>query len=162
MLIRFRQHTTTMPFSSANRKQRGVASIEFAFFFVIFFMLFYGIAGYTLPLMMSASYQQLASEVLRDALIWKNQTHDSNEGLETHVAAQIDAAWMPAGWAQTCAGQAGYLAIDEANGEWSVCLRHPNPAEIIPPLTLLGFQIPKLPEQIVGFASIHTWESSTP
>jgi len=107
---------------------------------------------------MSAGYQQLASEALRDALVWKNQTHDTAEGMEAHVAALIDAAWMPADWVHTCAGQTGYLSIDDGNGVWSVCLRHPNPASIIPPLSLFGWTFPQLPEQIVGYASIHTWE----
>jgi len=142
--------------------ERGAASIEFALFFVILLMLFYGVAGYTVPLMLAAGYQQLASEALRDALVWKSQTGSDAAALETHVETLIYASWIPQDWSQPCEGYSGFLTINDSTGVWSLCLRHPDPDTIIPPLSIFGWEFPQLPEQIQGYARIHTREESSP
>lgn len=53
-----------MNMDTGKTRQRGVASIEFAFVFIIIFALFYGMIGYFIPLLLSATYQGLSSEVL--------------------------------------------------------------------------------------------------
>ncbi|MDQ7728168.1 TadE/TadG family type IV pilus assembly protein [Halomonas sp. SpR8] len=147
----------------APKLQKGAISIEFAFSFVILLALFYGIVGYTMPLLMSASYQQLASDSLREGLVWKHNRQASDAETQAYVTAQIDAAWMPSAWAQPCDGSVQFLTIDPSNGVWNVCLRHPAPNSILPPIKLMDIEFPKLPEQIVGSATLHTREvAATP
>ena len=138
--------------------QKGAVSIEFAFSFILLLMLLYGIVGYTMPLLMSASYQQLASDSLREGLVWKHNRQASDAETQAYVATQIDEAWMPSAWAQPCDGRAQFLTIDSASGVWQVCLRHPAPNTILPPIKLMGWEFPQLPDQIVGFATMHTRE----
>ncbi|WP_018918273.1 TadE/TadG family type IV pilus assembly protein [Vreelandella zhanjiangensis] len=138
--------------------QKGAASIEFALSFIILLMLFYGIAGFSMPLLMSASYQQLASDTLREGLAWQHYRHTSDTEVQTYVASLIEEAWMPSQWAQPCEGNSQFLNIEQASGIWQVCLRHPSPSSILPPIRLLGWEFPPLPDQIVGFAILHTRE----
>ncbi|CAN0010813.1 unnamed protein product [Ectocarpus sp. 12 AP-2014] len=143
--------------------QKGSISIEFALSFVILLALFYGIVGYTMPLLLSASYQQLASDTLREGLVWKHSRQASDAETQAYVTTQVDEAWMPSAWAQPCEGRAQFLTIDSASGVWQVCLRHPAPNSILPPIKVMNFEFPKLPDQIVGNAILHTREvAATP
>ncbi|MBZ5487037.1 hypothetical protein HW452_05805 [Halomonas aquamarina] len=126
--------------------------------FIILLMLFYGMAGFTMPLLMSASYQQLASDTLRAGLAWQHYQHASDRDVERYVAGLIDEAWMPPAWATPCADRTHFLTIDSQTGLWQVCLRHPSPSTILPPIRLLGWEFPPLPDQIVGSAILHTRE----
>ncbi|MGO2241176.1 MAG: TadE/TadG family type IV pilus assembly protein [Halomonas sp.] len=138
--------------------QKGSASIEFAFSFVMLMALLYGIVGYTMPLLMSASYQQLASDTLREGLVWQRYRQASDVQTQAYVATQIGEAWMPTNWAQPCLDTEQFLTIDPTNGVWEVCVRHPAPSSILPPIKVMGWEFPTLPEQIVGFATMHTRE----
>lgn len=139
-------------------KQAGSVTIEFALSFVILLALLYGIVGYTMPLLLNASYQHVASDALQDGLTWKHYRQATNAETQAYVANQISEAWMPAAWAQHCKDQAQFLTIDPATGVWEVCVRHPNPNSILPPIKLGELEFPQLPEQIVGRAMLHTRE----
>lgn len=142
-------------------RERGAASIEFALFFVLLLMLFYGIAGYTVPLMMASGYQQLAAEALRDTLVWENQTQGDAASLEAHVEELISASWIPEDWSQPCSDDNSFLSVDDTSGVWSLCLRHPDVDSILPSLTVFGWEFPQLPEEIKGQARVHTREESS-
>lgn len=137
--------------------QKGVVSIEFGFSFIILFMLFYGIVGYTMPLLLSASYQQLASDTLREGLVWQRNRQTTDIETQNYIASRINEAWMPTNWALPCDAREQFLTIDQ-NGVWEVCLRHPAPNTILPPIKLIKLELPSLPEEIVGRAVLHTRE----
>lgn len=138
--------------------QNGAASIEFAFSFIVLFMLFYGIVGYTMPLLLGASYQQLASDSLREGIAWQGHRYAADDKVQEHVKELIEQAWMPSEWAELCEGEDNFLTIHQESGIWEVCLRHSQPNSIMPPINLMGWQFPQLPDQIVGFATMHTLE----
>ncbi|MFA5496287.1 MAG: hypothetical protein WC247_16095 [Porticoccaceae bacterium] len=133
------------------RKARGAAAIEFSLVFILLFVVFYGIAGYTVPLLLGISYEELAAEALREAVRVRHLSTDADPLAE--VQAIISDSWLPAAWAQPCADYPdGYLKI--AGDVWSLCLGHGNPESIIPPFTLFDWQVPRLPDEIRGEASI--------
>lgn len=132
--------------------QRGAAAIEFAAFFLIFFLLFYAMVGYSLPLLLSASYQEIAASALRDALATQQQgaadTPDPQRALDS-----IQRSWLPAAWAQPCEGyDSTFLKVN--GGLWSVCVAHNNPEALFPAFSVFGVRIPALPDAIRGEASI--------
>ncbi|WP_447927069.1 TadE/TadG family type IV pilus assembly protein [Vreelandella sp. EE27] len=142
--------------------QTGAISIEFALSFVLLLGLFYGALGLAMPLLLSASYQQLASDALREGLVWKNHHQATQDEAAAHIASIIDAAWMPASWVAPCASQDRYLTVAPLEGAWHVCLHHPSPDTILPPIRLMGAQFPPLPDQIVGRAYLRTLEVAVP
>ncbi len=131
-----------------SKKQGGAASIEFAAVFVLLFLLFYTLVGYSIPLLLGASYQEVAADALREAL-----RHPSSQTAEQDVARIIDDSWLPQGWVSVCEDYPEtYLNV--VGNTWSVCLRHDQPAAIMPALSILGWRIPSLPAEIRGEASI--------
>ncbi len=136
----------------STQAQRGAAAIEFAAFFLIFFLLFYAMVGYSLPLLLSASYQEIAATALRDALATQEQgTADAPD--PQRALDSIQRSWLPADWAQPCEGyDSAYLKVN--SGLWSVCLAHNNPAALFPAFSVFGMRIPALPDSIRGEASI--------
>lgn len=142
------------------QRERGAASIEFTMVFIIFFLLFYGLVGYTLPLLLSASYQEIASEGLREAVdlyFIANQSNGSTEiNIPSYVQQLIERSWIPAEWQETCPGYTeGYL--DRQDGIWRVCLRYSDPESIIPPFRIFGWNIPALPDELRGEAVIRIY-----
>lgn len=131
--------------------QQGVASIEFAFMFVLVFMVFYGMVGYFVPLLLAASYQEIAGEAVREAVL-HNYARDG-EILRSDLATEVvDDSWLPADWKQNCDGYPGYL--QESSAALSACIRHAAPSTIIPQITLFKWRFPVLPEEIKGEATI--------
>lgn len=51
--------------TSLPSKQKGVAAIEFALVFVIFFAVFYGMVSYSLPLLLLQSFNQAVAQGVR-------------------------------------------------------------------------------------------------
>lgn len=139
-------------------KQRGAVSIEFAAMFVIFFLLFYAVVGYTVPLLLAATYQEVASAALREGirhhdLLLHNMSADELNKQQQKVNEVIAASWLPEKWRKTCGDYSGsYLKSTE--NVWSVCLRHDKPSDILASISLLGWQVPQLPDEIRGEASI--------
>lgn len=139
------------------RTQSGATSIEFAFFFVLLFFLFYGLVGYSMPLLLTATYQEVAADALREAIRHQDlQLGDPillQASQQVRVRQVIADSWLPADWFASCRGYPdGPLQV--TGDLWSVCLRHDNPRSILPPLSLLGWEVPQLPEEIRGEASI--------
>lgn len=134
------------------KKQQGVASIEFVFIFVAFFILFYGMVTLTFPLILSATYEELSTEGLREAVTLRARQSD-REKIETAVKQVIQNTWLPSKWVQFCDGySSSFLKV---NGSvWSVCIGHNNPSNILPEINLLGFDVVSLPDKIRGEAVI--------
>lgn len=137
--------------ATARIKQQGVASIEFAFFFVLIFLLFYGMVGYFVPLLLAASYQEIAGEAAREAIL---HNYERDGGSRRHDLATdvVNDSWLPDDWKQSCDGYTGYLK--ESAAELSTCVRHATPRSIIPQISLFGWRFPVLPEEIKGEATI--------
>ena len=147
------------------KRQQGAASIEFVFIFVAFFMLFYGMVTLTFPLILSATYEELTAEGLREAVTLRSYQADAYTATDRDQkeinAAKIDAAvkqvvqstWLPSKWVQFCDGySSSFLKV---NGSvWSVCIGHNNPSSILPKINLLGFDVVSLPDKIRGEAVI--------
>lgn len=139
------------------RKQSGAVSIEFAVLFPVFFLLFYGVVGYSVPFLLAASYQEVAADALREGihhpdLLLGNLPEEDMAVQRGRVRGIVEAAWMPAAWRKTCDGYSDYLKVQ--GDRWSVCLRHDHPEGIIAPISLLGWKVPRLPAEIRGEASI--------
>lgn len=140
-------------------KQRGSVTIEFTISFVILLTLLYGIVGYTMPLLLSASYQQAASDALREALVWQHRQQATDEAVKEHIQ---DTLAVTASSAVPCQDEtqeqekAYFFRVDEKqDGLWRVCLS-PGPATMLPPINLLGIEFPPLPEEIKVTAALYT------
>ncbi|WP_297189364.1 TadE family protein [uncultured Porticoccus sp.] len=144
----------TKTISARRRKNRGSATIEFILVFIIIFLLFYGMVGYTLPILLSATYQEIASEGLREAVdLHFVAEHDSEIDIPGYVRQLVEHSWIPSNWVETCSGF-NESFLNRQEGIWRVCLRHSNPESIIPPLRFFDWQIPTLPNEIRGEAVI--------
>lgn len=144
-----RKHTSWR--HSSVSAMHGSASIEFCLVFILLFMIFYGAAGYTMPLLLSANYQELAAKSLREAV--RLQVESSTDAdLQASVRAVVERSWPANAWAEPCTGYGeNFLLITEE--QWQVCLRT-NPERIIPAFTLFDWQIPALPDDIRAEAAI--------
>lgn len=134
-----------------SREQKGAASIEFAFVLVLVFMLFYGMLVYFFPLLLSATYHELSSETLRQAISLKYSTLEHAEIL-LHANRVIQDSWLPDAWAQLCPGYEAYLKMQ--GDIWSACVGHNDPSSILAPVSLLGLDLAPLPEAIHGEATV--------
>lgn len=134
------------------RRQHGAAAIEFAAFFMIFFVLFYAMVAYSLPLLLSASYQEIAANALRDTLATQAPGTETAPD-PTYTRSSIEQAWLPVAWLQPCNGY-GDQFLRVTGDLWSVCVAHNSPQTLFPVLSAFGVSIPSLPEQIRGEASI--------
>lgn len=136
-------------------RQRGAASIEFAFMFVLVFMVFYGMVGYFIPLLLSATYHELSAEALRQAVSLQYASLEHAE-LQHQAKRVIQDSWLPAVWAQPCPGYGEDTFLKIAGNTWSTCIRHGNPSAILTPITLplLDLEWPPLPKEIRGETTI--------
>lgn len=139
--------------------QKGAVSIEFVMAFVVFFMLFYGMVSLFFPLLLSATYEELSSEALREAVIVRSLPTPRNinsEQRQAHIDGAIaqavnsvvESSWLPEKWRQHCPGYSSYIKV--SSQVISTCIGHKKPSSILPQITLLGYEIVKLPETIQG------------
>lgn len=134
-------------------QQQGAASIEFAFMFVLVFMLFYGMVGYFVPLLLAASYQEVAGEAAREAVLHNYDRGGEGDARRLALAKEVvEDSWLPNDWKDTCEGYDGYLRQSAA--ELSACIRHATPTSIIPQVAIFGWRFPVLPQEIKGEATI--------
>jgi len=141
-------------------KQRGAVAVEFSIAFIIFFLIFYGLVGYSIPFLLSATYQELATEALRDAIHSPDTRAPTPEQLVLHqqrVLQTMRNSWLPQAWTRTCTGYDGFL---KTGAVWSVCVRHDNPESIMPPFSIFGWKVPQLPSEIRGEAKIRLYNHS--
>ncbi|SDH24259.1 TadE-like protein [Pseudomonas flavescens] len=150
-------HSSEMP---SGHKQRGAVAVEFSITFVIFFLIFYGMVGYSIPFLLSATYQELATEALRDAIRSTDTRAPTAQQLATHqqrVLQTMRNSWLPQAWTQTCSGYDGFL---KTGAVWSVCVRHGNPESIMPALSIFGWKVPQLPSELRGEAKIRLYNAA--
>lgn len=151
-------HSSEMP---SAHKQRGAVAVEFSIAFIIFFLIFYGLVGYSIPFLLGATYQELATEALRDAIRSPDTRAPTPEQLALHqqrVLQTMHNSWLPEAWTQTCTGYDGFL---KTGAQWSVCVRHGNPESIMPPFSIFGWKVPQLPSEIRGEATIRLYNAAS-
>lgn len=145
--------------SGSAYRQRGAAAVEFSIAFIIFFLILYGLVGYSIPFLLGATYQELATEALRDAIRSPDTRAPSPEQIalyQQRVQQSVRNSWLPQAWAQPCEGYDGFL---KTGAVWSVCVRHDDPESIMPPFSILGWKVPQLPDEIRGEAKIRLYSN---
>ncbi|AMO98749.1 tadE-like family protein [Collimonas arenae] len=80
--------------ASGCRKQRGVAAIEFALIFPVFFMLLYGIITYVLIFLAQQSLALAAEEGARAALRYTSATDPNQRGVVGCNVAKGLVSWL--------------------------------------------------------------------
>lgn len=82
--------------ASLGRRQKGAAAIEFALVFVMFFAVFYGLLGFSLPLLMVQSFNQAASEAVRRcvALDPSSGTYAADVQATAKTVLEQQLSWM--------------------------------------------------------------------
>ncbi|MCQ4325828.1 pilus assembly protein [Pseudomonas stutzeri] len=161
---------------SSRQHQLGAVAIEFAALFVSFFVTFYAILAYSLPLLLTLSFKEISADAAR-AAIKVNPAQapaDYVAAIDREVSRVVEASWLPAQWRNgdcpppgpgswqrlpaTSGTAYGHLRLDDSRPEdgrllLHVCLQRKynrdgpaSEAMIIPPLRLLSFSIPDLPE----------------
>lgn len=150
---------------SAN-SQQGAAAIEFSLVFVILFVIFYGMVGYFIPFLLVSSYEEIAADALASAVREPNyfayeqmdvQQQQSYLQARNEITSRVvESSWIPPRWREPCSGYGGrYLKVDTSSGiVWSTCLRNSTPNSILPTLSLMGWEIPSLPDEIRGEAQL--------
>lgn len=142
-----------MTYPTAPSHERGAASIEFAFTFVLIVSLFYGMIGYFLPLLLASTYQEIAVDAVREAALL---TFDSNNlARQSQVASEaVAGSWLPEAWAQSCSDYPAGEYFRQDGNRISACIGHSRPSDIFPTLSLFGWRYPVLPEEIRGEATL--------
>ncbi len=134
------------------RSQQGAAAIEFTLVFIVLFLLFYGLVGYTIPLLLATTFQDLATNSLRDVVELRPYS-DEDMDYKARVAAQVNRSWVPENWRQPCPDYQGHF-LNNTGDIWRVCIQMDDPTRILPPLSLLGVSVPNLPKDIRAEAVI--------
>lgn len=153
--------------SNTLEKQKGAAAIEAALLFVIFFVLFYGIVGYSLPIMMKEAFQHAAANGARSALAVEPDSFDStNDYIETGVTPRVRQVvgntldWLPTSTKTTVLGESNQnveVSYVTATGVLTVTVSYIDykSSPLIPVLTFPAIgDVPNLPDDIAGTAVV--------
>ncbi len=138
-----------------NKRQKGVATIEFALVFTVVFAVFWGIVSYTAPLVLLNTMNRATAEAARlvpSVSVADEGTYEARVKaiIEPELTQQL--AWLPAGWRAPIQSD-----VDLVGGVLSITLTYPGYATnpIIQPLSLPGLgTIPKLPVNLTATAKL--------
>lgn len=137
-----------------HRRQRGAAAIEFSLVFVIFFAIFYGVIGYTLPLLMLQSFNQASAEAVRRAVAVDTSAENFLDLATAQATAAIDQqlAWLPA----SVRANMPDPSVTLVGGVLTVSVSYPYQASpVVPFLVLPGIgQVPRVPAVLSAQASL--------
>lgn len=146
------------------KKQKGVATIEFALVFSLLFFVFWGIVSYTFPLIVLQSMNRAVAEGARVAAeespLQTNFIEIASAAAADEVAQQL--AWLPAGWRTPITQSISFNPSPECSLARPNCLlvveaRYPNYVgnPIVPVISLPGLgTVPKVPNDLVARASL--------
>lgn len=170
-LIRYRrrqQHRHPGP----QHQQRGAVAIEFAALFTVFFAALYAIIAYSVPLLLTLTFNHLSAEAARAAV-----RVDPAMGLTAYgqsvsrvVQATVDNSWLPKSWIddEPCTPpdtELQWTALESNHAflaretlgtvervQLHICLQreYSRNNAIIPILTIFGVDIPSLPKDEDG------------
>lgn len=156
------------------RQQHGSVAIEFAVLFSVFFTVLYAIIAYSIPLLVTLTFNQLSADAARaavrvDPAIGRQQYAQAISNVVQH---EVEQSWLPENWrGSRCTPPAGtgltwvpletpygFLATEKLGSvervQLHVCLQRKynrdggkDDGAIIPVLTLPGgLEIPRLPK----------------
>lgn len=146
------------------RKQKGVATIEFALVFSLLFFVFWGIVSYTFPLIVLQSMNRAVAEGARVAAeespLQSNFIEIASNAAANEMTQQL--AWLPAGWRTPITQSVSFNASPECSLARPNCLlvvevRYPNYRSnpIVPTISLPGLgPVPRVPNDLVARASL--------
>ncbi|MFA5494144.1 MAG: hypothetical protein WC247_05145 [Porticoccaceae bacterium] len=82
------------------KRQRGAVAIEFAALFALFFTLVYRAIAYSVPMLLTLTFQHLAADGARAAIRVDPALAESDYSMiiSREVTAAIDAGWLPRSW----------------------------------------------------------------
>jgi Flp pilus assembly protein TadG len=141
--------------TSLPSKQKGVAAIEFAVVFVIFFAVFYGMVSYSLPLLLLQSFNQAAAQGVRigvgvDPTAQNYATLVQNTAV---AAAQANLGWIPAAFKF----DPNYVTSTYNGSVLTVLVSYPsaNLKGVLPFMVLPGIgTVPQLPVNLKAQSSL--------
>lgn len=141
--------------TSLPSKQKGVAAIEFAIVFVIFFAVFYGMVSYSLPLLLLQSFNQAAAQGVRlgvgvDPTV---QNYPTLVRQTAEAAARSSLGWIP----PVFDFRPGYVTSTYVSGVLTVQVSYPsiNLKKVLPFMVLPGIgTVPQLPVNLSAKSSL--------
>lgn len=154
--------------AATRHKQQGAAAIETALMLVIFFILFYAIVGYSIPIMLKQAFQHAAANGARAALAvdpdsFSSTTDYIDNGVKPRVkqvvASTLD--WLPSTAKTAVLGTSNEkVGIDfsasDAMLTVTVIYTGYKSSPLIPVLVFPGIgDVPKLPDDIEGKAVVN-------
>ncbi|MCI0510309.1 TadE-like protein [Chromohalobacter marismortui] len=139
------------------KRQSGVAAIEFAIVFPVFFLVLYALIGYAFVFLIQSGLQSLASESARQAaaistMPLKEVDISRDSLIDERIEATINASWLERfDVRQLDAADCGDALPASDGGRLVVCLGADYP---LPILNLLGISIPGTPDPLKTHASV--------
>ncbi|HKU00163.1 MAG TPA: TadE/TadG family type IV pilus assembly protein [Paraburkholderia sp.] len=152
------RHAIAARAGRGKRAQRGIAAVEFALAFPLFFAVLYGIVMYSMIFLVQQSLTSAAAEGARAALVYQNGT-DPASALASRAQAACTRALAVVNWlthAPQCTqavnaaptGCTGNTAMDCVQITLTYAWKtHP----LVPPLPLMGLLAPS---SLVGQATV--------
>ncbi len=129
--------------------QAGVVAIEFAFLFLVFFVLFYAIVTYATTFLLQTSFHYAASEGARSAISIDRQSFANDgeyltQGLTPKIRETVGQSleWLPSkARDQVLGANNNNIEVEIVSGILTVRVFYPNYAQnpLIPPLPIPGF-----------------------
>ncbi|WP_419308060.1 TadE/TadG family type IV pilus assembly protein [Chromohalobacter israelensis] len=138
------------------KRQSGVAAIEFAIVFPVFFLVLYALIGYAFVFLIQSGLQNLAGETVRQvATISTTPVEDDNDErealLEERVTSLLEDSWLARFDTSLLPSERCPGAPTPTAERIVVCLGAAYP---LPTLNLLGLRIPGTPEVLTTHASV--------
>ncbi|MEZ2745711.1 TadE/TadG family type IV pilus assembly protein [Halopseudomonas bauzanensis] len=155
------------------RQQQGAVAIEFAVLFMVFFAVLYAIIAYSIPLLLSLTFNHLSAEATRQAVKVDPAIGAAAyaQTISKVVQDTVENSWLPDSWRgkDRCDPPAdtglswtsldspyAFLAAEKLGTvertQLHVCLQreYSKSTAIIPILTVFGVDIPSLPKDAQG------------
>jgi Flp pilus assembly protein TadG len=137
-------------------KQKGVAAIEFALVFVIFFAVFYGMVSYSLPLLLLQSFNQATAQGVRLSVAVDPSTPNYTTLVQqTAIAGTIASlSWIPPAFNFQ---SNNYVTATYTSGVLTVQVSYPstNLRAVLPFIVLPGIgSVPRLPVNLHAQSSL--------
>ena len=158
-----------------HRQQRGAVAIEFAVLFMVFFTVLYAIIAYSVPLLLTLTFNQLSADAARAAVRVDPAIGAARyaQAVSNVIKSEVENSWLPENWrgggcdnppANTgltwdkLETPYGFLATETLGSvervQLHVCLQRKynkggdsTDGAIIPVLSLPGLDIPSLPKE---------------
>lgn len=138
------------------KRQSGVAAIEFAIVFPVFFLVLYALVGYAFVFLIQSGLQNLVGETVRQvATISTTPVEGDNDErealLEKRVKSMLEDSWLSRYSVEQLESKQCPGAPTPTAERIVICLGAVYP---LPTLNLLGFRIPDTPEVLTTHASV--------